>query len=136
MSDSVCVQRLSVSQMNTFGPVLSLICSLIPSTMLKQRRSLPAVGGAVAVFHIRQRGDTFCPGPHVITPTTKSSNEQRRSGCQAPGEKKANSLSSFLSISLIFTVCPRVSSFPPTISLSLCLTLSALSPLFHMHTHK
>ena len=41
-----------------------------------------------------KRGATSCPGPHVITPTTKSTSEQRRTGCQARrgGEKKSQTL--------------------------------------------
>lgn len=90
--------------------------SLILRTMLERHRPAPAVGGAVAVFQIRQR-DIFCPGLYVITPTikkkkAKKKSEQRRSSCQA--KKKGQTVSLLLSVSVSLTVCPRVLSFLST----------------------
>lgn len=58
---------------------------------------LPASGGAVAVFHIWQRGNIFCPGRRVIS-------EWRKSSCQP------NSLLICLSLS-----CCLVQSPPNTV---------------------
>lgn len=79
---------------------------------MEQRRPVPAVDGALTVFQIRQRGDTSCPGPHVITPTTKDT-----SSCQAL----------FLSVS----VHPTDLSLPYAL---LPFYLLLLPPLIHKHT--
>lgn len=100
--------------------LLDRLLSIIPSTMLEKRCPAPAVGGAVAAFQIRQRGDIFCPGLRVITPTTtKSTSEQRRSSCQDRWlKKKANSLSLHTCLS---QSCPLSQGFClfPTLPLSL-----------------
>ena len=79
-----------------------------------------------------KRGATSCPGPHVITPTTKNTSEQRRTGCQARrggGEKKSNSAS--LSLYPPLSVSRSVPGFClfPTLSISLYL------PFFLLYTH-
>lgn len=100
---------------------LCLLSALIPSTVLQDRRPVPVVGRAVAVFQIRQRGDTLCPGLHVITPTTRSTSDQRRRGCQTHWENwQTLSPPLFLSASL------SVPEFLPILPASLSLFYSLI----------
>lgn len=93
--------------MGCVTPAAPLIRSLIPSTVLEDTHPAPAGVGEVADFQIRQREDTLCPGPHVITPTTKDTSEQRERWCQTLWEKWQTL---FLSVSR----CPRIPTYYPT----------------------
>lgn len=99
--------------------------------MLEQRDSSSCRWSGGCLPDQTKRGATSCPGPHVITPTTKAQVSRGGAAARLVGKKKKKANSASLSLYPPLSVSRSVPGFClfPTLSISLYL------PFFLLYTH-